>query len=469
LKIRLISRQFPDRVACIAEEGKHLTYDELLRAVSDFRADLPTKSLLFIVGSNDLETITCYLAALECGAVPLLLGEGIKDEQLNSLIEAYDPNFIFHPTNWFDKGDRWTLARQHGSYGLWQRTQKAYHKMHENLALLLATSGSTGSPKLVRLSLKNLVSNAESIAQYLKIDPQQRAITTLPFNYSYGLSVLNSHFYAGASLVLTNRSMFDPHFWRLVTNHQVTSFAGVPYSIEMLLKLRFERMNIPSVRTITLAGGRLDSEKMRKIFEICAQKGIDFYPMYGQTEASPRMAYLPTEQVLRKPASIGVAIPGGRLWVEGENGEIASEPGAVGELVYEGTNVSLGYAESISDLSLGDSNKGVLRTGDLGHVDQDGFFYVDGRKRRFLKIFGVRISLDAVEKIVSSKGLSNAANGIDDKLVLFIEQPPAELHAEDLRNMLAETLGVNKAGVEIRTLSELPRMESGKVNYLCLK
>jgi len=465
----LINRQHPERVACIAEDGKLVTYAELLRSVRDFSLNLLQKSLIFIVGSNDLATLTCYLASLESGAIPLLLGEGIKSEQLDSLIEAYHPNYIFHSALEFNQGAEWMLIGHHDTYALWQSNKEVVHNINENLAILLATSGSTGSPKLVRLSLKNLISNAESIAKYLKINSEERAITSLPFNYSYGLSVVNSHLHAGASLVLTNRSMFDAEFWRLVEKHQITSFSGVPYSFEMLLKLRFERLNIPSVRTITLAGGRLADEKIHKVFEICNRKGIDFYPMYGQTEASPRIAYLPTEQVRRKPGSLGIAIPGGRLWVEGENGEIVSEPGVVGELVYEGPNVSMGYAESSADLSLGDINQGVLRTGDLGHMDDEGFFYVDGRKRRFLKIFGVRISLDAVEKIVSAKGLINAAAGVDDKLILFLEDAAAEFQAEELRIELSEILGINKAGVEIRTLAKLPRMESGKVNYLCLK
>ncbi|MGQ0708810.1 MAG: AMP-binding protein [Rhodoferax sp.] len=463
--MEIVSRQFPERVACILDNGQTITYSELLGAVSEFGTDLPRKSLLFIIGSNDLWTLTCYLAALESGAVALLLGVGIKEAQLNSLIDAYAPKFIFHSGQKFCQSDDWKLVREHGSYGLWRRPEQIAHKIHEELVLLLATSGSTGSPKLVRLSMENLISNAQSIGQYLEIDMEERAITSLPLNYSYGLSVLNSHLHVGASLVLTSRSMFDAEFWRLVSDYQVTSFAGVPYNYEMLLKLRFERMSIPSLRTVTQAGGRLDSEKIREIYKICSKKNMDFYPMYGQTEATARIAYLPKKDVLRKLGSIGVAIPGGRLWIESQDGQIVSEPRVTGELIYEGPNVSLGYAESRVDLGLGDENQGVLRTGDLGHVDEDGFFYVDGRKSRFLKIFGIRISLDAVEKILTAKGFTCAAHGLDDRLVLFIEQQPSELRVEDLRIELAETLGVNKAGVQILALAALPRLESGKVNY----
>lgn len=466
MKSGLVSRQYPERTALIAAGGVTLGYADLHQAIDRLASRLPARQLIFILGGNDLPTLLCYLASQARETVPLLLGRGLDQAQLDRLIRTYDPAYIFAATEGSEAGYG-TLTHAEGAYGLYHRPDAAHHELHPDLALLMATSGSTGSPKLVRLTAQNLAANAASIAEYLAITPQERAVTSLPFHYSYGLSVINSHLLAGASLVLSDDSLMAPAFWKQVNEHQVTSFAGVPYSYDILLKLRLARINMPSVRTLTQAGGRMDPAKVQQVADICREKGIRFFSMYGQTEATARIAYLAPEDMASKSGSIGRAIPGGRLWLESDDGRMITEPGEVGELIYAGPNVSMGYAESADDLKLGDANHGQLRTGDLARIDADGCFFIEGRRHRFLKILGIRISLDAVERLAADKGLACAAHGSDDKLVIHVGNA-TELASDELRHDMAKSLGLHPSVVAVNLLRELPRLPTGKVDYQCL-
>lgn len=476
----LVSRLYPQRTALITEDGRVLTYEALQAAIGQWAADLPARQLVFIVGDNDLPTVLCYLAALERGAVPLLLGRSIHPGALGALYDAYRPALVFiaRDAAWAPPGA--TLVREMEGYGLYS-TQAAAEGMspalHPDLALLLATSGSTGSPKLVRLTATNLIANATSIVEYLELTPDERAITSLPLNYSYGLSVLNSHLRAGASVVLTHRSLMDAAFWRTLNAHGATSLAGVPYSYDMLLRLRLARIDMPSVRTLTQAGGRMRPEKLRDVAQICETRGIRFFPMYGQTEATARIAYLAPGEAAMKPASIGRAIPGGRLWLERDDGSVIETAGETGELVYAGANVSMGYAECAADLALPDVNRGTLRTGDLARFDADGAFFIEGRLHRFLKVFGIRLSLDAVEQLASELGVECAANGTDERLVIHAVAPAAHAvseaatsaaWAQSLRADLAQRIGVHASAIVVNPLAALPRLPAGKVDYACL-
>jgi long-chain acyl-CoA synthetase len=467
MKLSLLGNRDGERPAIIVEGKPSLCYRELEEKVKNFERKLPKSELFFLIGGNDISTLICYLAALRCGAVPLLLDRGLTTDHVNRLIRTFDPASIFTSNPAFldlsCTKEKWRL----GEYGFYQREKAAPKLLHEDLALLMPTSGSTGSPKLVRLSIRNIINNAESIIQYLRINAEDRAITSLPFNYSYGLSVINSHLLAGASLVLSNKTLMDKGFWQQIRDHQVTSFAGVPYSYDILLKLNFGKIEIPSVKTLTQAGGRLAPIKMGQIQKVCKEKKINFFPMYGQTEATARIAYLAPEFIEAKLGSIGKAIPGGQLWLEGEDGERIDSPGLIGELVYSGPNVSMGYAECQEDLKLGDVNLGVLRTGDLGHKDDEGYFFIEGRKHRFLKIFGIRVSLDAVEEIATSKGLKCAAHGVDDRLKLFVVESP-QLNPCALKAEMAISLNIHPSAVQVRFLPDLPRLHTGKVDYQCL-
>jgi long-chain acyl-CoA synthetase len=460
----LVNWSYSDRPALITEATNYVSYAQLRADVTDLAEYLPPRQLVFLSGRNDQSTITFYLACLEARAVPLLLDADLSEEALRRLVSVYQPKYLYLPKKVSAILDAFEVIRPMPDYDICiDRAAKGY-VLHKDLALLLATSGSTGYPKLVRLSLNNIVSNAKSIVEYLDINLHDRAIASLPFHYSYGMSVLNSHLHAGASIVLANRSFFDPVFWRQMREHEVTSMAGVPYSYEILLKLRFDQMDLPALRTLTQAGGKLPTLQAKRVFEICRSKNIRFFTMYGQTEASPRIAYLDPNDMQAKLGSIGRAIPGGDLWVEDERGQIINQPNQTGELIYSGPNVALGYAESVEDLSRGDDWRGVLRTGDFARKDEDGFFYIEGRKNRFLKVFGVRISLDAIETWFADRNIVVAAHGHDDYLQVTIESDNFEVGVKEASAVMA-AMRIHPSAMSISTVPVLPRSSSGKVDY----
>jgi len=287
----------------------------------------------------------------------------------------------------------------------------------------------------------------------------------MPMSYSYGLSIINSHLLKGASIILTEATLMDKRFWETIKEDNATTFGGVPYIYEMLKKLRFGQMNLPSLKYITQAGGKLSRELSLEFVDICVQKGIKFYVMYGQTEATARMSYLPWEHAHTKAGSIGITIPGGRFWLENENNSVIEESEVPGELVYQGDNVALGYTKSCFDLCKGDENKGILHTGDLAKQDADGFYYIVGRKKRFLKMFGNRVNLNEVEQLIRTAGYECTCAGTDDNLKIYV----VKLDDEDrIRSYIAERTGINKAGFTVVDIKEIPRNESGKVLYSAL-
>jgi len=463
----LVNWSNPQSTALFTDFGEVVTYGQLNKEVLFDSKIFNKKDLVFIVGRNDLVTLIIYLAAFEAGAIPLLLGADLSEPSLTSLIEAYSPSKLFLPKEKYSSLSGLKIENEFDGYFILSTEIALSPNVNPNLALLLPTSGSTGSPKLVRFTAENIIFNADSIINYLSIDSKECAVTTLPFNYSYGMSVVNSHLRAGASLLLTDRSFFDADFWRLMKSCGVTSLAGVPYSYEMLMKLRFERMDLPKLRTLTQAGGKMAPSLTKRVTELCKVKGMRFFTMYGQTEASPRMAFLSPEFLELKFGSIGKAIPGGQIWLEDEQGEKISEVDQIGELIYSGPNVAQGYAERKEDLSRADEWNSVLRTGDLARQDAEGFIFIEGRKSRFLKIFGVRVSLDSVEVWCQNKAFSAAAYGRDDLLMVTIEGGE-EIQIAGLTKELSDAIQVHSSAIGMTVLPNLPRLNSGKVDYQCL-
>lgn len=410
--------KYSSNLAVISDTGERLTYAELHDRVQAVARTLQKGVLQFCLCENTVDSLVYYLACLEAKA-PVVMLDAKKDaELLDHLRDIYKPGETI---------------------------------CHEDLAVCLTTSGSTGSPKLVRLTLDNLRSNALSIAEYLHIDEHERAITMLPMYYSYGLSIINSHLIKGATLLLTDKTYAQREFWTFLKEQQATSMAGVPYTWEMLKRLRFFRMDLPSVKTMTQAGGKLNPDLALEYIQNAKAAGKRFFVMYGQTEATARMSYLPWERAEEKYASIGVAIPGGRF-------ELADD----GELIYYGPNVSMGYAECAEDLKKGDENHGVLHTGDLARVDEDGFYYIVGRKKRFVKIWGNRCNLDAIEQLVKPIAANCACVGVDDKITIFVTTEGLETQ---IINHLVEKTGLNNRAFEVRNVEVIPTSISGKLDY----
>jgi long-chain acyl-CoA synthetase len=435
--------------------NRQITYGELRTDVDRAAAALPAgaKSLVMLAAKNRYECLVAYLASLRSGNALLLADAGLNRDLLLPLVETYHPDYFYnfsgHPAPAGYRNVPGPAAE------ILERENKDAGTIHDSLALLLNTSGSTGSPKLVRLSLASLQTNAASIAEYLSLGAAERAITSLPMSYSYGLSVINSHLCAGACLVLSDQSVLRREFWDSIDQHACTSFAGVPHTYQMLLQTGLLKQRGASLRTLTQAGGALAENHIRQMNEIAVNRGLKFFVMYGQTEATARIAYVPFEDLGKKIGSIGVAVPGGRMDVDAETGE----------LIYSGGNVMLGYAEAREDLAKGDDLGGTLRTGDLARKDEDGFFYITGRMKRFLKMFGKRFNLDEVEKIVQTRcGVVAACLGRDDLLVIAIENGDAA----PVTTAVCGTLGLPRTAVQVRVISSLPRTSRGKVDYAAL-
>lgn len=409
--------------------GGSLTYAALADRVADLAKALgTTRRLVLVEGGNDAGAVTAYLACLSARHPVMLAAAGAP---LASLVEAYDPDVVI-------AGGR-----------IDERRPGTAHDLHDDLALLLSTSGSTGSPKLVRLSYDNLDSNAAAIATYLGLTPGDRAATTLPMHYCYGLSVINSHLAAGAAVVLTDLSVVDACFWDLVRASEATSFAGVPYTFDLLDRVGFADMDLPSLRYVTQAGGRLAPERVRAYAELGQRRGWDLYVMYGQTEATARMAYLPPDLATAYPSAVGVAVPGGTLSIED------------GELVYDGPNVMLGYADSPADLALGRTVH-RLRTGDLAREVASGVYEVVGRRGRFVKAFGLRIDLARVESLLAGRGVTAACAGADEAVVVAVE---GRHDADAVRHDVARDCGLPARAVSVHPVRALPRLSTGKVDY----
>ncbi|MHA7277924.1 AMP-binding protein [Arthrobacter sp. Hz1] len=429
-----------DRPAVITVDGV-LTYRELARRVDEVAARLGSdRRLVLLAARNKLDSLIGYLAALSAGH-SVLLSAADKPSALESLTATYDPDVVLHP------GD--------GAPIIEERRPGSRHKLHPELALLLSTSGSTGSPKLVRLSYMNLAANASAIAEYLGIGPDDRAATTLPLHYSYGLSVVNSHLMRGAGLVLTDLSVVDPCFWTLFRESQATSFAAVPYTFDLLERVGFSDADLPRLRYVTQAGGRLAPEKVSYWASIAQRRNWKLFVMYGATEATARMAYLPPDLAEENPGTIGVAIPGGSFRIDPVDGL------SNGELVYTGPNVMLGYAEQPADLSLGREIH-ELRTGDLAYQHSNGLYEVVGRQSRFVKVVGLRVDLGHVEQILADLGVTAAASGTDGGLEVTAE---GEHDAGMLSKVLVSRTGLPRAAVEVHTVDNLPRLASGKIDY----
>lgn len=439
--------KFRNNPAVVTDDGCVVSYAELRKLCDEWAVDVVPRSLVFLLVKNNLRSLVAYVACLQHKIVPLMLDASIDREILECLIQTYKPYKIFNCED--------------GSGSVLQNESPA---LHNDLALLLTTSGSTGSPKLVRQSYENIKANTASIVEYLKLDSTERPITTLPMNYTYGLSIINSHLAVGATILLTEKSIMQREFWNFFTEQRATSFGGVPYTYEMLDKLMFFRRKLPSLRTMTQAGGKILPVLHQKFAEYAQREGKNFVVMYGQCEATARMSYLPPERALDKVGSMGIAIPGGKFSLVGADGDIINEPEVTGELVYEGANVTLGYAECADDLSKGDEWHGRLETGDMAKRDTDGFYYIVGRKKRFLKIFGNRINLDETERLIKGafSDIDCACAGTDDHMRIYIANSSL---IDEIREFVAEKTHLNSSAFEVCVLTAIPKNESGKTLY----
>ena len=427
--------------AIITEDAK-ISYSQLNDMVDSYQSILEDLNLegnlAFLPMQSNIDSVIRYLACLRSSIVPVLLPSDLPENLRLRLQELYTPAILFGFRGLNDiKVEEKNLLKK---------------LLPSNLSLLLSTSGSTGSPKLVRLSEKNIITNAEAISDFLKIGSGERSFCSLPLSYSYGLSILNSHLYSGACVYLSDRTPFNEGYFDTLVREEISSISGVPFFYQMLFRTGFLDKDIPLLKVMTQAGGKLGDKYIKKFNEYAESKGIDFCVMYGQTEATARISYIPPNLLGSKIGSIGIPIPGGKLSICDD------------ELVYEGPNVMLGYAEVKEDLFAGDIQRKVLRTGDLGKVDEDGFYYITGRIKRFVKLAGSRIGLDELEIALEDEfNISFIVTGKDDKLVVFHASPSAEEYK--VFRFLQHQFSISRALVKVHVVDDLPMTANGKKDY----
>ena len=443
------------RIAAIDDSGRSVTYGDICDFSQEFAKHLPQRSLIFLLAENRIGSLLGYTSALNNRIVPLVISANTEEGLYNHLYELYLPEYLWMPES---KAEGKEIIFSAWEYCL-VKTGNQPTPMYEDLSLLLPTSGSTGSPKLVRHSYRNIEANADNVRRLFKLDGTEKAMAILPMHYTMGLSVIASHLLAGATLLLSGRSLLDKGFW--TTLKEATSFTGVPYSYEILTKMRFTRMDLPNLKVITQGGGKLTEAMWNTLAEYARDKGKKFIATYGQSECTARMAYLPAEMALDKVCSIGIAEPGGQLSLIDDNGNETFEGEAQGEMVYRGENVTLGYATCHEDLLKGDENHGIMHTGDLARRDADGCYYIIGRLKRFLKIFGLRIGLDEVERMIKAEYKTDCyCKGNDEKLIVLVIDPKL---VDVLPAFIEEKTHLFHQKIEIQVVNEILRNEAGKV------
>ncbi|MFT5635021.1 MAG: long-chain acyl-CoA synthetase [Cognaticolwellia sp.] len=449
------------------ETQKSVNYQQLEQLVNQAKIILnqalknnctAKKQIIMMVAYNTVNSIVYYLAALQLRQVIWWVDKDLSTEAKNTLIQHYHVNLLIND------GDITAL-------------DNFEHKLHSELALLISTSGSTGSPSLVRLSYQNLQSNCESICHELSIQSSDSVITTLPLQYSFGLSIINTHLNKGATIVLNEHGLLTREFWQVFKSNKIRCLYGVPFSFDMLLKLNLLRLPLQSLRYFAVAGGKLISDKVTQINQWCLEQNKQFFVMYGQTEATARISILSPEKVADKPQSIGQAISGGKLWlkpksIELPDGELNNNLTRnlngmqAGELCYSGANVMMGLANIFIDFNL-PPQASTLYTGDLAVCDQEGDFTIVGRIKRFVKVIGKRINLDDVEAFMLSNNILVVCTGKDDKIECYLvkESLNEDKSLTDYQELVCQYLGIHATYCHCYLIGEIPRLASGKIDY----
>lgn len=440
-----------------------ITYGELYDLGSSLVSHVPSRSLVFLISDWSIATIAFYVGCIEKRIPIALLPKTISLTALEELSSLYKPTFIMTSEEKTEIHVR-NYAKKYNA-NAFQGNFVGLSEVHPDLAILISTSGTMGTPKFVRLSYNNIEINAKSIVSGLGMQEGDRAITTLPMSYSYGLSILNTHLICGGTIFLNDNSVIEKKFWDQLEQFEISTFAGVPTTYEMILRTQIERITRTSLRYVTQAGGPFKVESLLKFLQACKEKDLNFYKMYGQTEATARISILPSEELSNAPESVGYPVEGGSISIQ-KSEEFKFSSNEVGEVIFQGQNVSMGYANSKRDLSSGDVNLGTLRTGDFGYTDSSGRLYVMGRFDRVIKLDGIRVDLQEVEKSLREYDLDVVALNGNEKLVLVLEN---RNWTDEAKHNAFDLLNVSMSRIMFTSVGNFPRKSTGKIDYEVLR
>ncbi len=399
-------------------------WEDSLNLADLIREEAGENQNILLISENSVFFIIAYLAIMKSGNVCIPLNPAIELENLNYIVAETKTKYVFIPEKLKSKHDVsglkvWTendiVAKEINSGG--RSDFQSWEFDEHRIAQILFTSGSTGKPKGVMLSHKNLIANTGSIVQYLGLGRKDIIEIVLPFYYCYGLSLLHTHLRVGGSVVLNNHFIFLGTVISDLKKYRCTGFSGVPSHFQILIRKSksFTKTDFPDLKYVTQAGGKLHDAFIREFVQ--AFPDIKFFVMYGQTEATARLSYLPSEKVLDKIGSVGKGIPGVRLEVFNENDQPV-KVGKVGEIVARGDNIMLGYLNDPEENKRTLRN-GWLHTGDMAKKDKDGFIYLVARKKEIIKVGGKRISPKEIEEVIVSvpEVVDCTIEGIYDELL----------------------------------------------------
>ena len=454
-------KKYKKNIAIISQRKK-ISFFELNNLSNNLAKNLENNNLMFLICENNIESILFYLSSIKKNCALVLLEKNITSFNLNSLISKYQPKFIFINKKNSHNLSKFNKKKIYKNYVLLENKKNTKIKINKNLKIIISTSGTTGNPKYVKLTKQNIDSNSLSILKYLRINNKDTTITTLPMNYVYGLSIINTHLLAGATIVLNNYSVFDNKFWSSLINNKITNINGVPYLYEILDKIKFLEKDLSSIKFFTQAGGKIEKKIQRKLIHFCLKNKKKIFFMYGAAEATARMSYLPWISAKKKIGSIGKAIKGGKFWLEDKKGKKINRSNKIGELIYSGKNVSPGYANSYHDLAESNNCK-ILRTGDFAKRDEDGFYYLMGRSDRFIKIQGNRINLEDIEIYLSSFGIKSVCKlNKKNKIAIFIEKNIDEMM---LLKRIKDKISIHPSNFLIKKINKFPINKNFKISY----
>lgn len=449
--------------ALISDSDETISYHELNERVKYFTKHyLDHNSSVLLITENNITSLLVYLSCIRQNNLVILLDSQTSIDKVQEIVKAFKPNLVVFPNSKnLSLTDKFEELKTFGHHRVFSITNNQY--IETDTQLLIETSGSTGRPKFVRLSQQNLNSNSNSIIQALGMRRNDRLITTLPFCFAYGLSMINTHIALGASIVLNSNPINSPIFWNNVRKFEISSLGGVPVQYEFLSKLPSRFFRETKLKTLTQAGGRLDFEKVVNMSKTSRNCEIDFFVMYGQTEATARISVLPSELASEYPDSVGHVIPGGKVELD-QVGEsyLNSSKSHQGQLIYHGENVSLGYAENWSDLLKPDINKGVLRTGDIATINSNGLIFITGRSGRFLKINGKKLSIDSIQDGLRMENINAFCFQINDNLKICAQE---ELSYKAIQKVLWRDYQIRDSEFQIKRIPNIPVTSSGKIDY----
>ena len=452
-----------NKLALIGPNNLKYTYGDILVKSKEINSYLEKNSLILIVCKNTVESIVGYISFLDNNHITIIMDHSFKEEYVNKIINLYKPHYIYSDKFFFKQNSFNEKIFSYINFNLYKTSFKKKLKSNNKNYILLSTSGTTQNPKFVRLSKSNIRNNTKDIRKYLKINENHTAITTMPMGYSYGLSIINTHLYAKAKILVNELTIFEKNFWKKIKKYKITSLNGVPQFYEYLMRLKIDNFSINEIKYFTQAGGKLSQNIISYFSSICKKNKSKFFIMYGQTEASPRMSYLDPRKIDIKKESIGKPIRGTVFKIFDKRNKIIKKAFSEGELIFEGKNVSLGYANNFNDLNKGDVNKGKLFTGDIVYKDKDNYYFIIGRKNRFSKIFGIRVNLDDIEKKLKEKNY--IVKCLTNSQFLEIRVQNKDYNFDEIKNIIKDYTGINKNFISIEKVQNLNSLFKLK-NYI---